>query len=110
MAGGTPEAADLRDPMSHGHPLVIALHRMAPVKGDKVILAAQHVQTCRGQLFDRHMAAALVYNLHAPSDHIVFRKHAVVQHCLHLLDPVLQHHFQCLRLIRIRIHCRQAFQ
>ena len=84
MAGSAPQAADLRDPMAHREPLVIALHRMAPVKGDKVILAAQHVQACRGQLFDRHVSAAPIYDLYAPRDHIVLGKHAVVQHRLHL--------------------------
>ena len=84
MAGGTPKAADLRDPMPYRKPLVIALHRMASVKSDKIILAAHHVKTCWCQLFDRHMAAALVYDLHAPRDHVILRKNAVVQHCLHL--------------------------
>ena len=84
MAGSSPQTADLRDSMSHREPLVIAFHRMAPVKSDKVILAAQHIQTSRGQLFDRHMSAAPVYDLYAPRDHIVLGKHAVVQHCLYL--------------------------
>ena len=67
--------------MSDGQPLVVPLHGMASVEGDKIIFTAHHVQASGGQFLDRDISVTCVYDLHAAGDHIVFRKHAVEQHC-----------------------------
>ena len=110
VAGRTPCASDLLHAVSDGHPLEIPLHGMTAVECQEVILAPDHVETCRRQLLYGNMSVACIDDPNAPGNDIILRQDAVEQHGAHAGHPVLQHDFKGLRLIIIRIHRRQSFQ
>ncbi len=96
--------------MCDPRPLKIALHRMAPVKADKIVLPAHEIQTRRRRLLHTDRTVTEIDDLRAPGDDVLILKHAVQQAHLHPAHGILQEDFQALRLSLRRMHRRKPLQ
>ena len=111
MVAARPAHASHRlDPVAHGAPLRISLHRVPPVKSDPVGIAELPVKVHTGGLLEQDLCSAGVHDLHRAGDHIKALQNAVLQFHRHSCIRVLHTNEQALCFRFRSINCRQPFQ
>ena len=107
MAGGSPAASDDLRPMGDRRPLHTALHRMAAVKTNQIIVPADPVQACRLHLFQMYFFSARIPDTRASCDNIIRREHTIQKRHLHAAHCIFHIDLQRLRLAVICIDSRE---
>ena len=97
MAGGPTAAADDHGSVEDGGALVIALHGVAAVKLDQVVLSAHEIQACALYGFQENVTGSGVFDHSAAGDHVQLRENPVQQRDGQAAADILQFDLQGLR-------------
>ena len=108
MARSSSHTSDHMTSMCDRLSLHRSLHCMSSVKCQKIIFPLNKIQTCRLRFPDTYLSFATINDLLASCDHIIIRKHTILQCNFYACNRIFHYDLQCLALRLIRIDCRKT--